>query len=67
MPLIGGLLGGDREAYTYLPHSVDLFPSAEAFASLMVQTGLKNVRYLRVGMGSVAIYVGEKPVLENPV
>ena len=67
VPLIGGLLGGDREAYTYLPHSVDLFPSAEAFASLMVQTGLKNVRYLRVGMGSVAIYVGEKPVLENPV
>ena len=67
VPLIGGLLGGDREAYTYLPHSVDLFPSAEAFASLMVQTGLKNVRYLRVGMGSVAVYVGEKPVLEKPV
>ena len=62
VPLIGGLIGGDREAYTYLPHSVDLFPTAEAFAALMVETGLKNVRYLRVGMGSVALYVGEKPL-----
>ena len=62
MPLIGGLIGGDREAYTYLPRSVDLFPSAEAFAALMVQAGLKNVRHLRVGMGSLAVYVGEKPL-----
>ena len=62
VPLIGGFIGGDREAYTYLPHSVDTFPTAEAFAALMVEAGLKNVRYLRVGMGSVALYVGEKPL-----
>ncbi len=61
VPLVGGLLTGDREAYTYLPRSVDLFPAAEAFAALMVQAGLINVRCLKVGMGSVAIHVGEKP------
>jgi demethylmenaquinone methyltransferase/2-methoxy-6-polyprenyl-1,4-benzoquinol methylase len=60
VPLVGGLLARDREAYTYLPRSVDLFPSADTLAELMEQAGLQSVTYKKVGLGTVAIHVGEK-------
>lgn len=60
VPLVGGLLARDREAYTYLPRSVDLFPSADMLAELMEQAGLQRIYYRKVGMGTVAIHVGEK-------
>lgn len=59
-PLIGALLAGDREAYTYLPESVQGFMSAHELAGLMVQSGLTNVRHTSLGLGTVAIHVGEK-------
>ena len=59
--VLGSILTGDREAYTYLPHSVDAFPSAQELATLMEKAGLRNVRYRKLGLGSVAIHVGEKP------
>ena len=61
VPVLGGVLTGDREAYTYLPQSVDVFPLASELVHLMEQAGLKEVRYRNVGMGTVAIHVGEKP------
>ena len=60
VPLVGGMLSGDREAYTYLPRSVDVFLPARELAGLMEEAGLKNVSYHKSGMGSVAIHVGEK-------
>ena len=60
VPLVGGLLARNREAYTYLPRSVELFPSADKLAELMEQAGLQQVYYRKVGMGTVAIHVGEK-------
>ncbi len=61
LPVLGGILSGDREAYAYLPQSSALFPDAEALGRLMQMAGLKNVRYLRRGFGAVAIHVGRKP------
>lgn len=61
LPLLGGLLSGDREAYAYLPQSSALFPDADALGRLMQVAGLRNVRYLRRGLGAVAIHVGRKP------
>lgn len=60
VPVLGGVLTGDREAYTYLPRSVDVFPLASELVRLMEQAGLQGVRYRMVGMGTVAIHVGEK-------
>ncbi len=59
-PLVGGLLARDREAYTYLPRSVELFPSADKLAGIMEQAGLQSVTYKKIGLGTVAIHVGEK-------
>lgn len=60
-PRLGALLARDREAYTYLPESVDAFLSARELASLMEDAGLRNVRYRKLALGTVAIHVGEKP------
>ncbi len=59
-PWMGALFAGDREAYTYLPESVQGFQSAEELAELMHGAGLVNVRYQRLALGTVAIHVGEK-------
>ena len=59
-PWMGALFAGDREAYTYLPESVQGFLSADDLAELMEGAGLVNVRYRRLALGTVAIHVGEK-------
>ena len=59
-PSVGALIAGDREAYTYLPESVQEFLSANELASLMKEAGLQNVSYRKLGLGAVAILVGEK-------
>jgi len=59
VPLIGGLFSGDREAYTYLPHSTAAFLQPEELAHSMEQAGLHHVHY-RVPMFGVAIHGGTK-------
>lgn len=65
VPLIGGLVSGDRKAYAYLPHSTVAFPPPEALARLMEQAGLSNVVYNEYMINTVAIHVGTK--LRNSV
>ena len=57
VPLLG-TLAGDRDAYTYLPTSVRRFPPAEELAALMHQVGLRDVRYLILAGGIIAIHSG---------
>jgi demethylmenaquinone methyltransferase/2-methoxy-6-polyprenyl-1,4-benzoquinol methylase len=64
VPLLGGLVAGDRQAYTYLPQSVDRFLEAEALAGLLRELGLVEVQYRRLGLGAVAIHWGVKPITE---
>lgn len=58
-PRIAALLGGDAQAYRYLPRSVDTFPGAEEFAERMRHAGFTRVRYERLSLGIAAIHVGE--------
>ena len=58
-PRIAALLGGDREAYDYLPRSVAAFPDAARLAEHMRQAGFARVRYERLSFGIAAIHVGE--------
>jgi demethylmenaquinone methyltransferase/2-methoxy-6-polyprenyl-1,4-benzoquinol methylase len=60
VPLLGGLISGDREAYSYLPASAAVFPDAETLGRLMMSVGLSRVRYLKLGLGTVALHVGRK-------
>jgi demethylmenaquinone methyltransferase / 2-methoxy-6-polyprenyl-1,4-benzoquinol methylase len=60
VPVIGRLISGHREAYTYLPESARNFPPPNELKKIMEQAGLKNIRYHLHGFGAVAIHVGEK-------
>ena len=61
VPLLGQVLAGDREAYTYLPNSVDGFPTAKELSDLFREAGLVDVGYRKLNMGTVAIHWGTKP------
>jgi demethylmenaquinone methyltransferase / 2-methoxy-6-polyprenyl-1,4-benzoquinol methylase len=58
VPRIGALVGGDREAYTYLPQSVDRFLTPPGLSALMESVGLRSVSYRRLGFGTVTIHTG---------
>jgi demethylmenaquinone methyltransferase/2-methoxy-6-polyprenyl-1,4-benzoquinol methylase len=58
VPAIGGLIARNRDAYTYLPQSVDRFVTPGELARLMEEVGLRDVRVRRVGLGTVTIHVG---------
>ncbi len=60
VPLVGGLLSGDLDAYRYLPSSVEAFPPAERLVELMRDAGLRNVRFERFALGTVALHIGIK-------
>jgi demethylmenaquinone methyltransferase/2-methoxy-6-polyprenyl-1,4-benzoquinol methylase len=55
VPLLG-MVAGDRDAYTYLPSSVRRFPPARELAALMDGAGLRNIRYLVLAGGIIAIH-----------
>jgi demethylmenaquinone methyltransferase/2-methoxy-6-polyprenyl-1,4-benzoquinol methylase len=57
VPAVGALVAGDRAAYTYLPASVDRFVSPHGLAEIMRRVGLSDVRYRRLGLGTIALHV----------
>jgi demethylmenaquinone methyltransferase/2-methoxy-6-polyprenyl-1,4-benzoquinol methylase len=58
VPAVGALVAGDRQAYTYLPRSVDRFVTPPELARLMAGAGLREVRWRTLGLGTVALHVG---------
>jgi len=61
MPVLGGALSGRRDAYTYLPASVERFKSREQLAAQMRDAGLSEVRWVDLTFGLVCVHVGTKP------
>ena len=61
VPLLGGLISGNRAAYAYLPRSVDYFLEADRLAAIFRDLGLVDVGYQRMGMGTVALQWGQRP------
>ena len=60
IPFIGGLLTGERDAYTYLPESTQQFLRAEELAAHMAAAGFKKINFDVKMLGTVAIHWGEK-------
>ena len=59
VPWIGGLISGDRAAYTYLPASVQAFPGRHAWMDTMHRCGYAQVRHKAFTLGLCRMYVGE--------
>jgi demethylmenaquinone methyltransferase/2-methoxy-6-polyprenyl-1,4-benzoquinol methylase len=58
VPLVGGLVGGSKSAYRYLPNSLTNFPNADELAAKFREAGFGDVRYVRLGGGAIAAHVG---------
>jgi demethylmenaquinone methyltransferase/2-methoxy-6-polyprenyl-1,4-benzoquinol methylase len=60
VPLIGGVVSGDREAYRYLSQSGAYLPRKQEFARLFRDAGFKRVRKRSLMSGAIQIVVGER-------
>lgn len=60
MPLIGGKMSHNKEAYRYLPASVIAFPGKDEWTAFMQDAGFQNVIHRALTLGICRLYVGEK-------
>lgn len=60
MPLIGRLVSHDDSAYTYLPHSMEVFPQAEQLVPMLRRCGFSEVTFKRFTFGLSTMYLATK-------
>ena len=60
LPRIGGMISKDKQAYTYLPDSVEEFPAPERFAEILKGVGFKSVKLSSQSFGIAYIYNATK-------
>ena len=60
VPWVGGLVGGSRQAYTYLPNSLTNHPNADELRERFARAGFADPGYVRLMGGSIAIHYGTK-------
>jgi demethylmenaquinone methyltransferase/2-methoxy-6-polyprenyl-1,4-benzoquinol methylase len=61
LPTLARIFSPNPAAYSYLADSIMHFPSAEDFATLMAEAGLKGVEKFSLTLGITHLYVGMKP------
>jgi demethylmenaquinone methyltransferase/2-methoxy-6-polyprenyl-1,4-benzoquinol methylase len=61
IPLLGRILAGESEAYTYLPQSTERFVDAGSLAARMTAAGFHGVEFARRMLGTVALHWGARP------
>jgi demethylmenaquinone methyltransferase / 2-methoxy-6-polyprenyl-1,4-benzoquinol methylase len=60
IPVLGKLLTGVNDAYSYLPETTEGFVTAEALAARMAAAGFKDIGFRRIMFGTIAIHWGTK-------
>ena len=60
LPVVGGWISGNRQAYAYLPRSVGTFPQGEAFLQLLTAAGFCDNRHKSLTLGISAVYQGTR-------
>ena len=60
LPRVGRAISGHSAAYSYLPASVDTFPSPDAFSATLRNTGFRDVRAEPLTFGIVYLYTAAK-------
>ncbi|MGE0151943.1 MAG: bifunctional demethylmenaquinone methyltransferase/2-methoxy-6-polyprenyl-1,4-benzoquinol methylase UbiE [Reyranellaceae bacterium] len=58
LPLLGGLVAGDRQSYQYLAESIRKFPPQQALLARLAAAGLERASYRNLTGGVVAIHSG---------
>ena len=60
LPLIGGFVSGNKEAYNYLPNSVEEFDEKIDLPVLLKNSGFKSVQKYTLTFGIVQVVIAEK-------
>lgn len=61
LPILGGLVSGDRRAYRYLRDSVGEFPSGAQFLELLRDYGFADLRTIPLTYGIATVYTATRP------
>ena len=60
LPVIGAWISKDKKAYTYLPNSVEAFPSGKDFILELEKVGFKKGKHIPLTFGVVSLYMAIK-------
>lgn len=60
VPMVGGMVGGSKQAYTYLPNSLTNHPNAEELRDRFARCGFHDAGFERLMGGSIAVHYGTK-------
>ena len=60
LPLVGGMISGDKSAYQYLPDSVEEFDEKINLPQLLNEVGFKEVKVYSLSLGIVQVVIGAK-------
>ncbi len=60
LPVIGGIISGDREAYKYLPRSVEEFDEKINLPELLKNSGFKKIEQHNLTFGVVQVIIATK-------
>jgi len=63
LPKIGALFSDDKDAYTYLPDSVNTFPAQPDFVEMMKKNGFETAGYKNYSFGISSVFWGEKALV----
>ena len=61
LPIVGGLISGDRNAYRYLRDTVRAFPSGPEFLDLLRDYGFTDLHALPLTYGIATVYTATRP------
>jgi demethylmenaquinone methyltransferase/2-methoxy-6-polyprenyl-1,4-benzoquinol methylase len=60
LPVVGRIVSGSPDAYTYLPKSIGEFPSAELLREMMTDAGFFNTRFQLLTGGIASLHIGSR-------
>ena len=60
LPFLGGIISGDKAAYTYLPDSVEEFDEKVNLISLLINSGFKEIKKYNFTFETVQVLIAQK-------
>ncbi len=60
IPWLGSLIAGSREAYTYLPKSIERFPKDDVMVEIFHSVGAKEITHRKLTFGVCRLYIINK-------
>lgn len=60
LPILGGVISKDKQAYQYLNRTVEAFPTVSAFSKKLLDSGFNEVLPISLTLGVATIYCARK-------